>query len=68
MMSLTRKERSLSAYWDKDEGSTLPDDISGITVTAYGSGSSEGYVILRYYSPKADIVEAAKKSAQDSVF
>jgi hypothetical protein len=68
MMGLVKKERYLSAFWDKEEGSTLPNDISEISVVAYGQSSSKGYVILSYNSPNRKIIDEEKKAAQDSVF
>jgi hypothetical protein len=48
MMGLVQNERHLSAFWDQEEGSTLPKDISSIAVTARGVSSSKGYIVLQY--------------------
>lgn len=68
MMGLVRKERTLAAFWDKEEQSTLPNDISEISVAAYGLSSSKGYIVLIYNSPNKVIIDAEKKASQDSVF
>jgi hypothetical protein len=68
MMGLVKSERHLAAFWDKGEGSALPEDISAISVTARGLSSSKGYIILQYSSPKAAIADAEKKAKGDAVF
>jgi hypothetical protein len=68
MMALVKDERTLAAFWDKEEGSTLPNDISAIAVAAHGLSSSKGYIVLQYSSPNKAIVDAEKKAKQDSVF
>jgi hypothetical protein len=68
MIGLLRKDRYLMAGWNKDSGASLPNDISTIGVMISASSRSEGYVVLEYYSPNKDLVDAEKKAKQDSVF
>jgi hypothetical protein len=58
----------LAAIWEAKEGSTLPQDISTILVAAIAKNSSTGYLVLEYYSPNDEKVNAEKKAKQDSVF
>lgn len=68
MMGLMKKERYLIACWEKKHGSTLPDDIRLIGVSAKARSSSSGYISLEYYSPNEDKVTEEKKKKQDAVF
>jgi hypothetical protein len=68
MMGLLRKERYLMAGWDKESGSTLPNDIVSIGVIATASSSSMGYLSLEYYSPNEKKATDEKTAKQDSVF
>lgn len=68
MIGLAKQDRYLMAGWEKKYGSTLPDDITTIGVTATANSSSEGYISLEYYSPNEEKVAAEKKAKQDAVF
>lgn len=48
MEALHGKERSLAAFWDAEERSTLSDDISAIVLDARALSESEGYLRLDY--------------------
>jgi hypothetical protein len=48
MQSLHGKERSLAAFWDAEERSTLSDDIAAIVLDARALSETEGYVRLDY--------------------
>lgn len=48
MMALSDKNRTLATFWNKEEGSTLPPDVSSIGLQAHASDMSTGYVNLRY--------------------
>lgn len=49
MTSLKKKERNLSAAWDKNTGAKLPDDLAQITLTAAAVKSDLGIIVLMYY-------------------
>jgi hypothetical protein len=46
--SIYKKERTLSAYWDKDERSSLPQSVSIIGLHAKAVSSSAPYITLNY--------------------
>lgn len=46
--SLYKKERSLSSYWDREEGSINLGSVDSIVLRAYGLESDKTYVSLRY--------------------
>lgn len=48
MQALHGKERSLAAFWDAEERSTLSDDIGAIVLDARALSESEGYLRLDY--------------------
>jgi hypothetical protein len=48
MASLHGKERSLAAFWDAEERSTLSDDIAAIVLDSRALSESEGYLRLDY--------------------
>ena len=49
MMGLLKKERHLTAFWSKKEGSNLPqNNIKNIGVTTSATSSEKGYVYLNY--------------------
>ncbi|MDR2658707.1 MAG: hypothetical protein LBC27_01790 [Spirochaetaceae bacterium] len=68
MMGLVKNERHLAAFWEQEEGSALPNNISSIAVIAHGLSSSKGYIVLQYSSPNEETINAEKKAKQDSVF
>lgn len=68
MMGLLKKERTLIAGWEESTSAILPSSINRIRVAALARSKSVGYLLLGYYSPNGDKVEAAKKAKQDSVF
>jgi len=68
MMGMVKKERYLFVQWNAKSGATLPSDIQSVFVVANALSSSKGYVVIEYYSPNDDKVEAEKTAQQDSVF
>jgi hypothetical protein len=62
MHALSRDERTLIAYWEKDEGSRLPPEILLIIVAARGKNSSTGYFVIEYYSMNYKKIEEEQSS------
>ena len=49
MMGLLKKERYLTAFWSKKNGSNLPqNNIKNITVNASATSNDEGYIYIAY--------------------
>lgn len=48
MMSLAKGERHLVAYWDREEGSNLPDSINAIKLGTHGLDSRSAMIELGY--------------------
>jgi len=49
MMGLLKKERYLTAFWNKEIGSNLPqNNIKNISVNTIATSSEEGYISLNY--------------------
>lgn len=66
MMALHQKERVLSAYWDDEEGSSLPGDLQGVNLEAKALNSSKGYVSLTYeFSNMATCSSESEKVRDD---
>ncbi len=68
MMGIVKQDRYLGVRWLEEAGSNLPADISSIYMTAEASSSSEGHIILEYYSPNKELADNEKQAAQDAVF
>ncbi|GHV54972.1 hypothetical protein AGMMS49579_16650 [Spirochaetia bacterium] len=62
MYALSRDERTLYAYWNAEEGSKLPPELSLIIVAANGKNASTGYLIIEYYSKNYEKIEAEQES------
>lgn len=54
MMGLKNKERTLAAYWDREEKSELPDDLVGIVLEVFGIDSRTAMISLTYSFSNAD--------------
>jgi hypothetical protein len=65
MMALRKKQRVLAAFWDHEEGSRLPSDISSIAAQASALASEKGYIAVDYEFTNHDACSAAIDSAQD---
>lgn len=63
MMGLLKKERTLTSYWDDEEGSTFTDNIRTITLDSVGESTGSAYIVLRYEfdNAKRCLEEVAKK-------
>jgi hypothetical protein len=65
MMGLIKKERLLAAQWGSKYGSKLPSDIESITLVAFPSGRSKGYLSLEYSGVKEDACDAELAAKED---
>jgi len=68
MMALKQGERALGAFWTREFGSILPDDISIIGLRAEALDTSTGYLILRYESADFTKANTEIEAEQGSVF
>jgi hypothetical protein len=64
MQSLHGKERSLAAFWDAEERSTLSDDLAAIVLDARALSETEGYLRLSYSFSNWERCEAEGKQAR----
>ena len=61
MIALSDKNRTLAQFWNKEAGSTMPDDLSGISLQAHALNMRTGYVNLRYeFANVDDCINEAK--------
>jgi hypothetical protein len=68
MMSLIKEERSLSAFWGKETGANLSDDIHGIILRARASNQNMGYIFLIYeFSNFEQVADKKEKREADSL-
>jgi hypothetical protein len=65
MMGLASKERTLAAFWDREEKSSLPDDIAVIFLSAVASGSDSGFITLEYNFDNSKACEQELAAAED---
>lgn len=68
MASLLAKERSLSSYWSREDGSDMPDDLRRISLESEALSTTVGYLKLQYESIDADKAMAGIMAEQGSVF
>jgi hypothetical protein len=68
MMGMIKKERSLIAFWDKEESSTLTDDLVQIAIAAYPLSTNKGYILLQYTFKNYEEADKKLKEEKDSVF
>ena len=64
MQSLHGKERTLAAFWDSEEHSTLSDDIAAVVLDARALSETEGYLRLSYSFSNWDRCDAEGKQAR----
>jgi hypothetical protein len=62
MYTLSRGDRELVAFWDRDEGSRMPDDLSAIIMYAEAKNSSVGYIVIEYSSINYEKIEEEQSS------
>lgn len=68
MIGLEAEERYLSAYWNEEEGSTLKDDITSVTLDTIALNLSEGYITLTYeFKGFEEYVNLQKNKIDDSL-
>ncbi|MEF8714602.1 MAG: hypothetical protein V5B39_13775 [Accumulibacter sp.] len=48
MMGLLKQERSLSAYWGTDKGSTMKNNVDGINLKTIALTNDKGVILLTY--------------------
>jgi len=68
MMAMIKKERYLMAFWDRDEGSNLPEDILNIAIAVIALSTNKGYLALDYSFINMEEAEKEIKAEEDSVF
>jgi hypothetical protein len=61
-MALLRQERVLQAAWDRDEGSTMKNNVSEILLNAHALNRETAYMILQYKFDNREACEAEKKA------
>jgi hypothetical protein len=62
MFTLSRGDRELIVFWDREEGSRMPDDMLAIIMYAEARISSIGYIIIEYYSINYKKIEEEQSS------
>ena len=65
MMALLQKERTLSATWSEEKGSSLPADIEKIGLFAVARSRDAGYVGIRYQYKNAGACKAELEAGVD---
>jgi hypothetical protein len=60
--TLSRGDRELVVFWNRDEGSRLPDNILEIILYAEAKNSSNGYIVIEYYSINYEKIEEEQSS------
>ena len=68
MMSLYKEDRALASFWDREQGSNMPDDLTGIMLNARALSTSTGWLRLQYDSINAHEAGAEIEAAEGSVF
>ena len=69
MMGLLKEERYLTVFWNKKDGSNLPqNNIKNISVTAYATSSDKGYISLNYeFLNINECMSEYKESSTDNI-
>ena len=62
MYTLSRGDRELAVFWHREEGSRLPDDISEIIIGAEARNTSNGFIVIEYYSINYEDIEEEQSS------
>ena len=57
MYTLSNGDRELIVFWDRDEGSRMPEDILEIIVYAEAENSFTGNIYIEYYSINYEKIE-----------
>ncbi len=66
MSGLRHKERTLSAYWDAEEKSSLPPDLTSIALHARALSGSTGFLIVGYEFTNFTSCQQQLKRRRDS--
>lgn len=67
-MALKKDERKLQVWWDKESGSTVPDDIESIQLKAIGLSRDAVFFMLNYRFTNFDTCIAAIDADAASAF
>jgi hypothetical protein len=62
MYTLSRGDRELLVFWNRDEGSRMPDDLLEIDIYVEARNSSIGIIIVEYHSTDYDKIEEERSS------
>jgi hypothetical protein len=62
MYTLSRGDRELIVFWDRDDGSKMPDDLLTIIMYAEAKNISIGYIVIEYYSINYNKIEEEQSS------
>lgn len=65
-MAVSRKERSLAKFWDRSEGSRLPNDIAAIQLEAKATDRSTTYLALNYELSNYEACTSHRENADKS--
>ncbi len=65
-MALKKKERSLSKFWDREEGSTLPLGLRSVSLQAKSVVMGTNYLSIVYEFDNLDSCMAAKQTADST--
>lgn len=65
MTSLKKNERSLTAFWEKEYGSNLTDNIQSIMLAARAVNDNSGFITVEYYFTNNDECEKEISSVED---
>jgi hypothetical protein len=68
MMGLLKKERTLAAYYDEEEGSTMVEGVAKAYIKAYAMNSNKGWVTIDYFFDNHDACSAEITAIEDDVF
>ena len=66
-MSLKQNERSLASFWDREEHSNMPPDLSGITLQAHAVSSNGTYVNVSYEFSNSAACSTRSEASKNSV-
>ena len=62
MLTLSNGDRELTVFWHREEGSRLTDDISEIIIGTEARNTSNGFIIIEYYSINYEDIEEEQSS------
>ena len=65
MMAMIKKERFLMAVWDREQGSSLKDNLESIALIASPGGRDEGYLSLEYSFSNKEVCDKEIAALED---